>query len=171
MRKYDHGVVLIEDTVEEPMEFRSLRDAAHYLYDSDMSPGKPTEISIYTALVYAVKHNNRYKNYTVMLKPNPQDFSAADHYRGKQCTNIYLPNYSESLALHALLVHSNFLINDSCDYDFIENGHMHHFTITVDGTTVDFIFGGPQYDALMAFIQHIAGENLYEVTESYVKGW
>lgn len=64
MQKYGH-TILIEDTVEEPMEFESLRAAAHYLYDSDMSPNRPTEISIYTALVYAVKHNGRYKNYFV----------------------------------------------------------------------------------------------------------
>lgn len=67
MLKYGR-TILIEDTVEEPMEFASLRAAAHYLYDSDMSPVKPTEISIYTALVYAVKHNGRYKNYTVRVK-------------------------------------------------------------------------------------------------------
>ena len=62
MYNYNHPVVLIEDTVEEPMRFTSLRAAAHYLYDSDLSPDKPTEVSIYTALVYAVKHSNRYKN-------------------------------------------------------------------------------------------------------------
>lgn len=66
MQKYNN-VILIEDTVDEPMTFNSLRDAAHYLYDSDMSPEKPTEFSIYTALVYAVKHNNRYKNYTIRV--------------------------------------------------------------------------------------------------------
>lgn len=64
MQKYGR-TILIEETVGEPMEFESLRAAAHYLYDSDMSPVKPTEVSIYTALIYAVKHNNRYKNYHI----------------------------------------------------------------------------------------------------------
>ena len=68
MKKYECPVILIEDTVEEPMKFGSLMSAAHYLHDSDMSPIKPTKISIYTALLYAVKHNNRYKNYTIRLE-------------------------------------------------------------------------------------------------------
>jgi hypothetical protein len=68
MKKYNCPVILVEDTVEEPMKFDSLMSAAHYLYDSDMSPSKPTKISIYTALIYAVKHNNRYKNYTIRLE-------------------------------------------------------------------------------------------------------
>lgn len=72
MRKYNCPVILVEDTVEEPMRFDSLMSAAHYLYDSDMSPRKPTKVSIYTALLYAVKHNNRYKNYTVRLDKTPQ---------------------------------------------------------------------------------------------------
>lgn len=66
MQKYKN-VILIEDTVGELMTFESLRAAAHYLYDSDMTPDKPTEFSIYTALIYAVKHNNRYKNYTIRV--------------------------------------------------------------------------------------------------------
>ena len=67
MQKYGR-TTLIEDTVGEPMNFKSLRAAAHYLYDSDMSPTKPTEISIYTALIYAVKHNGRYKNYSIVTE-------------------------------------------------------------------------------------------------------
>lgn len=63
-----YNVTLIEDTVGEPMPFKTLKDAARYLYDSDMSPEKPSEISIYTALVYAVKRDNRYKNYTIITE-------------------------------------------------------------------------------------------------------
>lgn len=63
-----NNVTLIEDTVGEPLQFKSLKDAAHYLYDSDMSEKKPSEVSIYTALLYAVKHNSHYKNYTVLIE-------------------------------------------------------------------------------------------------------
>ena len=65
MRKYERKTVLIEITVGEPMPFNSLKDAAFYLYDSDMSPNKPTCVSIYTGLIYALKHSGRYKNYIV----------------------------------------------------------------------------------------------------------
>jgi hypothetical protein len=81
MRKYECTTYLIEDTVEEALKFNSLMDAARYLYDSDMSPNKPTVVSIYTALVYAVKHNNRYKNYTIRLERNDASTFEFNHLK------------------------------------------------------------------------------------------
>lgn len=98
MRKYDCTTYLIEDTVNEALKFNSLMAAANYLYDSDMSPDKPTKVSIYTALVYAVKHNNRYKNYTIRLERNnakhstPNEDGISYEYR-----TVYL--HSEDITL------------------------------------------------------------------------
>lgn len=99
-------------------------------------------------------------------------FSASEHYAGKQCADINLPNYSEALALHTLLRTINLTLDESDDPEWIKMNYHHHFTITVDGRAVDFIFGCPQYEALIAFIQHIAGENLYYVDPNlkYVEG-
>ena len=47
------------------------------------------------------------------------------------------------------------------------------FTITVNGVQTAFALGGPQIDAIAAFVDHIANENLYDVDfkEATVKGW
>jgi hypothetical protein len=37
------------------------------------------------------------------------------------------------------------------------------FTITVGGIQTAFDLGGPQVEALYKFVEHIAGENFYEV--------
>lgn len=109
MQKYNN-VILIEDTVDEPMTFESLRAAAHYLYDSDMSPEKPSEFSIYTALIYAVKHNNRYKNYTIRVdraqKTTLQDFH-------------HLKNILGFLSEEGVNNFNNCFVDDDTPYNFL----------------------------------------------------
>lgn len=95
-------------------------------------------------------------------------FNASEFYNGKQSVDTNLPNYSEGLALHTLTTTVNSAL---CDSDkWINEGHYdfdHHFTITLRGTAIDF-FGGPaQYEALRAFIDHLAGENLHYVDPDY----
>lgn len=63
---YNRPTYLVEETVGEHMPFKSLRAAAHYLWDSDMSEKKPQEICIYQSLIYALRRGGgRYKNYYV----------------------------------------------------------------------------------------------------------
>lgn len=99
-------------------------------------------------------------------------FSASEHYKGKQCTNVYLHNYSEGLALHKLLVQANLAFEESGDEEWVYEDRYHHFTIIVDGKAVDFLLGAPQYEALIAFIKHVAAENMYYVDPKlrYVEG-
>ena len=77
--------------------------------------------------------------------------------------NAALKNYKESAALEQLLKAANAAI-DCYDERFAnDNYELDQFTITVGGVQTAFILGGPQYDALIDFIQHIADENLYLV--------
>ena len=74
-----------------------------------------------------------------------------------------LPTYKESEALDQLLKAAHNAIekqNDSFDTD---NEYNDEFTITINGKQTAFYLGGPQLDALIAFAQHIASENFYEV--------
>ena len=94
-------------------------------------------------------------------------FSASEHYKDRQCVDIHLPGYSEGLALHMLLLTANLTLDESDDQEWIDNNIHHHFTITVDGRSIDFIFGAPQYEALLAFIDHLAAENMHYVDPDY----
>lgn len=94
-------------------------------------------------------------------------FSASDFYKGKQSVDIHLPSYSEGLALHTLTTTANAALRD-CDNDkWIEDGIDHHFTIILKGVAVDFWFGPAQCEALRAFIDHLAGENMHYVDPNY----
>lgn len=99
-------------------------------------------------------------------------FSASEHYKGKQCTNVYLPDYSEGLALHKLLVTLNLAFEESSEEEWIYADKYHHFNIVVDGVAVDFMLGAPQYEALIKFIEHVAAENMHYVAPNlkYVQG-
>ena len=99
-------------------------------------------------------------------------FSASEHYKGRQCTNVYHDNYSEGLALHKLLVRTNLAFEESSEEDWINKDIYHHFTIIVDGEAIDFMLGAPQYEALIKFIEHVAAENMHYVAPNlkYVKG-
>lgn len=57
---------------------------------------------------------------------------------------------------------------ESTDLDVVDE-----FYITVGGIQTAFYIGPAQYEALCAFIRHLAGENLYEVNfdDCTVKGW
>lgn len=79
--------------------------------------------------------------------------------------STHLNNYKESEALDQLLKSAISLIDKvaksfESDSDSDEN---YEFTINVDGTQTAFYAGGPQIEALYAFIEHIAAENFYDV--------
>ena len=79
--------------------------------------------------------------------------------------NTNLNSYNESEALQQLLRTTFDALN--AETERIEadasDAWQEQFTITVGGVQTAFILGGPQVEALVAFIQHIAGENLYSV--------
>lgn len=92
---------------------------------------------------------------------------------GEQVHNANLPGYSEPDALQRLLVHiDRALVNDinrtdKGDYTIDQ------FTISINGVSCAFLVGGPQVEALYAFIQRICEENLYvlDIKNCKVKGW
>lgn len=72
-------------------------------------------------------------------------------------------NYKEADALQQLL-----LAADAACEDCVERMTQHkdftgQFTININGQSIAFYLGGPQIDALYAFIDHVAAENFYEV--------
>lgn len=74
-----------------------------------------------------------------------------------------LPSYNEPEALNQLLKAAEAAIekqNSSFDTD---DEFYDEFTITINGVQTAFYLGGPQFDALLAFVDHIAGENFYAV--------
>lgn len=81
-----------------------------------------------------------------------------------------LNSYDEPKALQQLLTSANnelTRINDeytaALNVDKNSELPFSEFTITVGGVQTAFYLGGPQFDALLAFIQHIADENGYSV--------
>lgn len=85
-------------------------------------------------------------------------------------------DYDEAAALQHLMR----TIEAACD-DSLERMQQHEdftgqFTINILGQSIAFYLGGPQTDALYAFIEHIAAENFHEinytecsVTDSLIK--
>lgn len=79
--------------------------------------------------------------------------------------NVSVPGYSEAKALESLLRASSEAFNtmvarmeagvDDDVYDQI--------TVTVNGVSAAFLLGCPQHEALLAFIDHIADENLHAI--------
>ena len=79
--------------------------------------------------------------------------------------NVQANDYNESKALQQLLVAACSAVDkdaDRFDRDADDAG-IESFTITVNGVQTEFILGGPQLDALIAFIEHISAENGYAV--------
>ena len=95
------------------------------------------------------------------------NFSASEYYKDRQCVDIHLPNYSEGLALHTLTTTANAALCDTDNDEWIEKNLDHHFMVTLKGVTIDFWFGPAQCEALRAFIDHLAGENMHYVDPDY----
>ena len=77
------------------------------------------------------------------------------------------PNYDECEALKAL--HSSISRALKIDEALSEEEDDQHiiylpqqFTISIAGRSIAFYVGGPQLEGLYKFIEHIAGENLYD---------
>lgn len=92
----------------------------------------------------------------------------------RQVYNTHIDGYSESAALQFLLRAAHNALE--ADLERIEKNDDYttdQFTISVGGVTCAFLLGGPQYDALISFVEHIAGENLYTVNldNLTVEGW
>lgn len=87
--------------------------------------------------------------------------------------NVNNPQYNEAAALQQLLVTAHNMLEDADKALEAGDDHWCQFTITINGVQTAFLAGAPQFEALIAFVNHIAGENLYEVdTENKtVKGW
>ena len=93
---------------------------------------------------------------------------------GTQVHNTHLPGYSEPDALEILLnVAHNEMLEDLEQNEATGDWSTDQILISVGGTTCAFYLGGPQFDALIAFVNHICGENLYELDldNLEVKGW
>lgn len=90
-----------------------------------------------------------------------------------QYNSVYLPGYSEARALQELMFALDVAIDEDLERMEEDNFIGDHFTICLGGKAIDFWLGGPQADALYAFIYHICDENLYEVNPktNEVKGW
>lgn len=74
--------------------------------------------------------------------------------------------YNEAEALQQLLraVHHGLdVANERFESDESSGSMFEQFHITVAGVQTAFVLGGPQVDALLAFIEHIAHENFYSV--------
>ena len=91
-----------------------------------------------------------------------------------------LSSYNEAKALQQLLnatLDAAEFQNDANDRELADKECNDwtdlEFTITVNGIQTAFMLGGPQQEALYAFINHIANENAYEVDipGRTVKGW
>jgi hypothetical protein len=79
--------------------------------------------------------------------------------------NTKLTSYNEAEALEQLLKNSLAALrasNDRIEAD-AEDAWQDYFTITINGIQTAFYLGGPQFEALIAFINQIADENFYEV--------
>lgn len=98
--------------------------------------------------------------------------------------NTQLTSYNEANALQQLLKAANQTFDEmnrqyeaaEAAEDFSRSEALvsdFQFTITVGGIQTAFILGCPQFEALLAFINHIAGENLYsvDIDNSTVTGW
>lgn len=77
--------------------------------------------------------------------------------------NAALNNYKESAALEQLLKAADAALQLTDERLNDDDYELDQFTITVGGIQTAFVMGAPQYEALLAFIQHIADENLYAV--------
>lgn len=84
-------------------------------------------------------------------------------YANKQYKKVGREDYSEAYALDTLMHESSTaLVEDTVRF---EEGRVDNatFSININGVSIEFILGAPQYAALCQFIIHIAEENLYRV--------
>lgn len=75
-------------------------------------------------------------------------------------------NYREAAALQCLMRAADAAIEDSMERMQHHQDYSGQFTINIGGQSIAFFLGGPQVDALYAFIEHIAAENLHEVNHN-----
>ena len=71
-------------------------------------------------------------------------------------------DYKEADALQALLRAAYAGLEDS-DKRFMQHDDHAQFTINIYGRSIAFLFGAAQFEALLAFIEHLAGENMHAV--------
>ena len=88
------------------------------------------------------------------------------------CKNIRSPFYDEKYALYNLY----YAIDEALEYQqtLLDNYNYDAYdaiTITVNGTAIPFILGGPQVAALYEFIDTMCEENLYEKPWDAVKAY
>jgi hypothetical protein len=79
------------------------------------------------------------------------------HYRTR------LSTYNEAEALQQLMQTINTALSDERFKQYEDDVMSDEILITIGGVQTAFYLGGPQVDGLMAFIDHIANENGYEV--------
>ena len=83
-------------------------------------------------------------------------------------STIYHPLYNEQEALQQLKNAAEIALNNSTyDGELPDYADMFYeqITITIDGKSFAFILGGPQFQALINFVNHIADENLYVIND------
>lgn len=72
-------------------------------------------------------------------------------------------NYNEAEALQQLMRAAAAACDDSVERMTQHKDFSGQFTVNINGQSIAFYLGGPQIDALYAFIEHIAAENFHEV--------
>ena len=72
-------------------------------------------------------------------------------------------DYNEAEALQQLMRAADAACDDSVERMTQHKDFSGQFTININGQSIAFYLGGPQIDALFAFIEHIAAENFHEV--------
>ena len=80
-----------------------------------------------------------------------------------QTHTVYCEDYSEAAALQDLLQAADYELERSAarlEAGCIDIGS---FTVNIGGRSIAFLSGAPQYEALIAFIEHLAGENLHAI--------
>lgn len=83
-------------------------------------------------------------------------------------STIYHPQYDEQEALQQLKNAAEIALNRSNEeYEQNDDSDYHYeqLTIIVNGKSFAFILGGPQFQALINFVNHIADENLYVIND------
>lgn len=79
--------------------------------------------------------------------------------------NVQASDYNEARALQQLLIAADTAIgkdNERFERN-AEDAGIESFTITINGVQTAFVLGGPQFEALCAFIESISADNGYEV--------
>lgn len=79
-------------------------------------------------------------------------------------SNIQHPEYSEPAALQELLLAANEAVEEANDKADIDRDYLNtSFNIDIGGRSIAILLGGPQYQALINFVESIAAENGYLV--------